>query len=78
MPPPPKTTLTLRGIACPINFVRTKIALEKLAPGDVLQVTVDQGEPANNVPRSAAIEGHLILDQKPTPDGGWVILIRRA
>ena len=38
-------TLNLRGTPCPLNFIRTKLALEKLAPGESLTVDLDGGEP---------------------------------
>jgi tRNA 2-thiouridine synthesizing protein A len=54
-------TLDLRGVLCPMNFVRTKLALEDLGAGDVLEVWLDAGEPAENVPRSAGLESHEVL-----------------
>ncbi|MFZ4803422.1 MAG: sulfurtransferase TusA family protein [Synechococcus lacustris] len=38
-------TLNLRGTPCPLNFIRTKLALEKLQPGESLTVELDGGEP---------------------------------
>lgn len=61
MTPKPDISLDLRGIACPMNFVRTKLALEELAAGQVLEVVLDAGEPVRNVPRSVKAEGHRIL-----------------
>ncbi|MEW6775213.1 MAG: sulfurtransferase TusA family protein [Bdellovibrionota bacterium] len=53
----------LRGVACPMNFVKTKLRLEQMDAGERLEVWVDQGEPARNVPRSCEQEGHKILEQ---------------
>jgi tRNA 2-thiouridine synthesizing protein A len=50
--------LDLTGVPCPMNWVRTRLALEELAPGDSLVVVLDEGEPLESVPRSAAEEGH--------------------
>jgi len=55
-------TLDLRGVLCPMNFVRTKLALEDLSAGDVLEVWLDTGEPAENVPRSAGLDNHDVLE----------------
>ena len=41
--------LYLRGTPCPLNFIRSKLALEKLAPGAWLQVDLDAGEPEEMV-----------------------------
>ena len=53
-------TLDLSGVPCPMNWVRTRLALEELAPGDTLIVDLDEGEPIESVPRSAAEEGHTV------------------
>ncbi len=57
----PNCCLDLRGTPCPLNWVKTKLRLEKLEPGDIVEVIVDEGNPARNVPRSAQIEGHKIV-----------------
>ncbi|MHB8483719.1 MAG: sulfurtransferase TusA family protein, partial [Nitrospiria bacterium] len=53
--------MDLRGVKCPINFVRTKLKLEMMDHGEVLEVLLDEGEPAENVPRSVKDEGNHIL-----------------
>ena len=46
---------------CPMTFVKTKIELSKLQPGDILEVLAIEGEPLNNVPKSAAEQGFKVL-----------------
>jgi TusA-related sulfurtransferase len=46
---------------CPMTFVKTKIALNKLQSGDILQVKVTKGEPLDNVPKSATEQGFNVL-----------------
>ena len=53
--------IDLRGVLCPINFVKTKLKLEMMEEGQVLEVTLDDGEPMRNVPRSVKEEGHKII-----------------
>ncbi len=53
--------LDLRGVICPYNFVKTKLRLETMQPGQVLEVFLDDGEPIRNVPQSVENEGHNIL-----------------
>ncbi len=50
--------LDLRGTPCPINFVRTKLKLSQMNPGEVLQVWLDGGEPVEQVPHSLQLEGY--------------------
>lgn len=56
--------LDLRGVMCPINFVKTKLKLETLETGEVLELVLDSGEPIQNVPKSIKEEGHKILEVK--------------
>ena len=56
----PDAKLDLRGTPCPINFVRTKLRLEQMAPGELLEVWLDPGEPVEQVPDSLAMEGYAI------------------
>jgi len=67
----------LRGVACPMNFVKTKMALSQLNAGQVLQVLLDDGEPIENVPKSVEAEGHRIIGQGRVADH-WSVTIRKA
>jgi tRNA 2-thiouridine synthesizing protein A len=60
-PPVAQAMIDLTGVVCPINFVKTKLRLEMMNSGDILQVILDKGEPLRNVPRSVRNEGHRIL-----------------
>jgi TusA-related sulfurtransferase len=46
---------------CPMTFVKTKIELSKLQPGDTLEVLLTEGEPLDNVPRNAKEQGYNVL-----------------
>ena len=50
---------------CPLTFVKTKLALEKLTIGDVLEIRLKGREPIENVPLSAKEHGHKILKIEP-------------
>lgn len=52
--------LDLRGTPCPINFVRTKLRLEQMPTGSVLEVWLDPGEPIEQVPDSLMMEGYQV------------------
>ena len=49
--------LDIRGDVCPITFVKSKLAIEKLAKGQILKVLIDYPPSAKNVPRSLEHEG---------------------
>jgi TusA-related sulfurtransferase len=56
----PDDRLDLRGTPCPINFVRTKLRLQAMQPGALLEVWLDPGEPIEQVPDSLTMEGYKI------------------
>jgi TusA-related sulfurtransferase len=62
LPPTPKQRLDLRTTKCPLNFVKTKLALEKLNIGDVLEIIIlSDSQSSLNIPQSIVQEGHTIL-----------------
>jgi TusA-related sulfurtransferase len=68
--------LDLRGTPCPINFVRTKLQLERMAAGTCLEVWLDQGEPVEQVPDSLTMGGYHI-EQLTHRDGFAVMIVRK-
>lgn len=52
--------LDLRGTPCPLNYVRSRLALEKLPPGAWLLVDLDPGEPEQMVAEGLRGEGHAV------------------
>lgn len=54
----------LRGVACPLNYVKTKLKLEMMEAGERLEVWLDAGEPIKNVPVSLKNDGHKVLLQE--------------
>lgn len=73
---PPDAHLDLRGTPCPINFVRTKLRLEQMAPGALLEVWLDPGEPIEQVPDSLTITGYKV-EQIEDCAGYFTLLVRR-
>lgn len=71
-----KADLDLRGTPCPLNFIRTRLALERLAEGEILRVDLDGGEPELLVSEGLRGEGHDVA-MEPNPDGSVRLLIHR-
>ncbi len=57
---PADASLNLRGTPCPINFVRSKLKLEQMHPGQVLEIWLDPGEPIEQVPDSLRMEDYIV------------------
>jgi dissimilatory sulfite reductase (desulfoviridin) alpha/beta subunit len=60
-----KQTLDLRGVSCPMNFVKAKVAMEELPEGETIEFFLDEGEPLVNVTRSLKDEGYSVLNVTP-------------
>lgn len=56
----PDAKIDLRGTPCPLNFVRTKLKLQQMQPGSLLEVWLDPGEPIEQVPDSLVMAGYEI------------------
>lgn len=72
----PDAQMDLRGTPCPLNFVRTKLRLEKMTPGQLLEVWLDGGEPIEQVPDSLVMAGYKI-EQIEDRAGFFALKVRR-
>ncbi len=74
----PRARIDVRDVACPLTWVRTHVALSRLAAGDALEVILLAGEPLESVPRTAEEEGHRLASREPCPaagEGAWRIVL---
>jgi TusA-related sulfurtransferase len=71
-------TVDITQEVCPMTFVRTRLALDRLAPGQTLLVALRGDEPLRNVPRTAQEQGHEVLSLETGPDGVSRLLLRRG
>ncbi len=70
--------LDLRGIACPMNFVKAKLFLDKLCVDECLTVILDSGEPVESVYASLSAEGHLLAKPEALPDGSFSLIVQKV
>ncbi len=70
-------TIDLRGVCCPTNFVKAKLALETVEAGETVDFLLDDGEPVRNVPRALKDEGHKLLGLKET-DGYYTLVLEKV
>ena len=61
-----------------MTFVRVRLALDRLSPGEILNVRLRGVEPLRNVPRTATEQGHTVVSQSLEDDGATLLVLRRG
>ena len=73
--------LDITAAVCPLTFVRTKLRVERMAPGETLEVRLNAGEPLENVPRSLTELGHEVHGPEPeipaSPEGVYRLWVTK-
>ncbi len=70
--------LDLSGVACPMNFVKTKIKLSGMPIGSQLDVILDDGAPIENVPLSLEEQGQKVVSREHISDAQWKIRVEKV
>ena len=70
--------LDLRGVACPMNFVKTRLFLDKIKEGDLVTVLLDVGEPVESVSESVVQDGHTLEAKTEAQEGHFQLIIRKG
>jgi len=69
--------IDIRGLVCPFTFVKSKLAIEAMAKGEVLEILLDYPEASNSIPKSMQAHGHSVLKVEKINDKEWVLQIRK-
>ncbi len=72
-----QSVLDITRDVCPMTFVRTRLALDKLSSGDTLVVRLCGDEPVRNVPRTLTEQGHTVIEQSTGPDGVVTLRVQK-
>ena len=70
-------TLDITKEHCPMTFVKTKLKLAQIAEGDILEVLLTEGEPLDNVPRSATEQGYKALSTEKVEGTTYKVTIQK-
>ena len=70
--------LDITDVVCPMTFVKTKVVLEDLDDGQILELRLNDGEPIQNLPRSLKDDGHKILRLTDNADGTFTIFVEKG
>jgi TusA-related sulfurtransferase len=73
-------SLDISAESCPLTFVKAKLLLENMAPGEVACIRLSEGEPLDNLPRTLRDQGHSVLELRPEDCGGPIyrLLVRKG
>ena len=74
----PSVQLDLRGVPCPLSFVKAKLRLEKMQKGEVLELYLDGGEPVEQVPSSLKMDGHRVLKLQQQESVGFTLWVEKV
>ncbi|NLI91499.1 MAG: sulfurtransferase TusA family protein [Peptococcaceae bacterium] len=67
----------ITDVVCPVTFVKVKVAIEELEPGQILEIRMNEGEPIQNVPRSLKDEDHKVIRVENNGDGTYTVLVEK-
>lgn len=75
--PKPDRTINIKGLQCPYTFVRSKLAIEDMEVGEVLEILLDSEEASRNIPKSMEDHGQKMLKVEKINDTDRVLLVRK-
>jgi len=61
-----------------MTFVRTRLLLDRMNPGEVAEIILRDGEPLQNVPAAVRGLGHVVLALEETGKAGIFRMLVRA
>ncbi|MBF0607256.1 MAG: sulfurtransferase TusA family protein [Candidatus Magnetobacterium sp. LHC-1] len=73
----PNKRIDIRGLHCPYTFVKSKLAIETMNVGEVLEIVLDYQEASVSIPKSMQDHGHKVLKVDKVNDKDWILLIRK-
>jgi tRNA 2-thiouridine synthesizing protein A len=73
-----RETLDLRGITCPMNFVKAKLFIEEFEKGNVVEIILEEGDPLINVTRSLKEEGHKVIKVEHFDNYSFKLLVEKG
>ena len=71
-------SIDIRGLVCPMTFVKAKLAIEDMTPGEMLEIVLDYEEASRSIPKSMKDHDHEVLKVEKVNDTDWVLLIRKG
>ena len=69
--------IDLRGEVCPYTFVKSKLVMEEMNIGELLEVIVDHHPAVKNIPKSMEMEGQQLVEVQQLNSKEWKVVLRK-
>ncbi len=69
--------LNIKGVVCPYTLVKSKLAMEELGVGQILEILLDYPEAADSIPKAMLNYGHTVLKVEKISSTDWIIQVRK-
>jgi TusA-related sulfurtransferase len=69
--------LDIRGEVCPYTLVKSKLGVEDIEVGQVIEITLDYPEASRSIPKAMLNYGHTVLKVEEVKPQEWVIQVRK-
>ncbi|MBI4837844.1 MAG: sulfurtransferase TusA family protein [Nitrospirae bacterium] len=70
-------TLNIKGVVCPYTLVKSKLAIEGIEVGQVLEILLDYPEASESIPKAMLNYGHAVLKVEKINPTDWIIHVRK-
>lgn len=70
-------TLNIKGVVCPYTLVKSKLAVEDIEVGQILEILLDYPEASESIPKAMLNYGHTVLKVEKINSTDWIIRIRK-
>ncbi|MBI4699184.1 MAG: sulfurtransferase TusA family protein [Nitrospirae bacterium] len=69
--------LDIKGVVCPYTLVKSKLAIEDIEVGQILEILLDYPEASESIPKAMGNYGHTVLKVEKINPTDWVIHVRK-
>lgn len=69
--------LNIKGVVCPYTLVKSKLAVEDIEVGQILEILLDYPEASESIPKAMLNYGHTVLKVGKINSTDWIIRIKK-
>jgi TusA-related sulfurtransferase len=69
--------IDIKGDVCPYTLVKSKLAIETIEVGQILEIVLDYPEASDSIPKAMTNYGHTVLKVEKVNPTDWLIQVRK-